>query len=131
MGLRETAAADLKLIVENTDDFGWPITVTPPDGPTVPLVGLSTDIAQTIDPETGQAVAGRTASVALAIASLEAAGLGMPRGVADKGSMPWRIEFNDIGGKSHLFKVTEALPDRALGCVVCILEAYKLAATAP
>lgn len=125
MGLREQAAADLQAIVESTAQFGWPITVTNPAGLAVELTGLSTDIHTTIDPETGQAVSGRRASVALALARLTSSGLGMPKAVADAASKPWVVTFNDIEGMAHTFKVCEAVPDRAIGVVVCMLEAYR------
>jgi hypothetical protein len=124
MGLRAIAAADLKAIVENTSEFGWPVTVTKPGGPSVAMVGLSTDISQTIDPDTGQAVSGRNASVTLVMSSLLTAFSELPRGVAD--GVPWVVQFDDIAGAAHSFKVLEALPDRAIGCVVCLLEFYKL-----
>jgi hypothetical protein len=125
VSLRELAAADLKLILEDTEAFGWPITVTSPAGVTAALVGYSNDIALTIDPETGIAVSGRSASVALAMASLTAAGLGLPRAIADVNSAPWLVTFNDIGGAAHTFKVSESHPDRAIGCITCTLEAYR------
>lgn len=125
MNLREQGAADLVAIVEDdADGFGWPITVTNPAGTTAELVGLSTDIGQTIDPETGQAVIGRLASVALPTSRLAALALGIPRGIADASMKPWVITFNDIGGNAHTFKVREAMPDAALGIVTCILEKY-------
>jgi hypothetical protein len=78
--LRETAIADLRAITESDADFGWPITVTNPAGEQMELHGLSADIGLTIDPETGIAVVGRKASVAIARGSLE--DIGMPAGVA-------------------------------------------------
>lgn len=125
MSLRQQAAADLESIVEDADGgFGWPISVTSPEGVTVELTGLSTDVAETIDPETGQAVGGRTASVALRIDALSAAGMGIPVNVPDRNRSPWLVEFDDIHGTSHRFKVVESRPDRAIGLVVCMLEAY-------
>jgi hypothetical protein len=126
MSLREIAAADNRTIIEDTAGFGWPITVTDPDGLSVEMVGFSNDIAQVIDPQTGQAISGRLASVALSIATLEDEAFTKPIGVADGTSKPWVIVFNDINGHEHTFKVTEANPDRALGCVTCTLETYKL-----
>ena len=123
MGLRDVASADLKTIVESTNDFGWPVTVTSPAGTAVAMVGLSTDVAQTIDPDTGQAVSGRRASVTFAMSTLLAAFGELPRGVSD--GPPWVVRFNDIAGAAHVFQVLEALPDRALGCVVCLLDFYK------
>jgi hypothetical protein len=125
VGLREIAATDLVAILENEDDFGWPIMVTDPDEYTASLVGFSTDVHEMIDPETGLAVSGRTASVAISIRTLTGAGFALPRSIADSDKKPWVIVFDDIDGKEHTFKVQEARPDRALGVVVCLLEAYK------
>ena len=129
MGLRQQAAADLATIVEDTvGGFGWPITVTDPDGAFASLVGLSTDIGHMIDAQTGQAISGRMASVALRISALTAAGLSLPYGVTDETKRPWVVSFADINGVPFTFKVTETRPDRALGLVVCLLEAYQDAA---
>lgn len=126
MGLREQAAADLAAILEDREGgFGWDLTVTDPAGTSAALVGTSTDVGLTLDPDTGMAVSGRQASVAIRIASLTAASLGVPTGIADQASKPWLVAFDDIDGASHTFKVVEAQPDRAIGVVVCLLEAYK------
>lgn len=126
MSLREQAAADLEAIVEDdTGGFGWPITVTDPAGASAALIGLSTDIGTTIDPDTGQAVAGRRASIALRIASLAAAGLGVPVGIADAATSPWLVTFDDIDGTSYDYRVLESMPDRAIGVVTCLLDAWQ------
>lgn len=125
-GLRSIAEADLGVILEDSAyGFGWPITVTSPDGTYASLTGFSDDIAQVIDPDTGQAISGRLASVALRISSLAACGLGLPQGIAETTRKPWVIEFDDINGNPFKFKVQQCNPDRALGVVVCILELYK------
>ncbi len=126
MGLRATAAADLKTIVEDLDGFAWPISVTDPSGATGSLKGLSNDIALAIDPETGMLVSGRTIHVALSLASLTAASLGIPEGIADESKKPWIVVFDDIQGVSGTFKVSEGKVDRAIGVVVCALEFYKV-----
>lgn len=127
MGLREQAAADLKAIVEDEAGFGWPINLKNPAGESVDLVGLSTDVAQTIDPETGQAVSGRVASVAISLKSLEAVEwwTGIPKGIADSASRPYVVVFNDILGSEHTFKVQASNPDRAIGVVTLLLEVYQ------
>ena len=126
MSLRIEAEKDLGIILEDdAGGFGWPITVTDPAGTSAALVGSSTDIAQLIDPDTGEAVTGRSASVALRLSSLASAGLGFPEGIADTSLKPWLIQFDDINGASYNFKVSQSRPDRALGLVVCILELYK------
>jgi hypothetical protein len=125
MTLRNRAESDLGAILEDGAlGFGWPITVTDPNGLTGNLTGFSNDIAQTIDPDTGQLVSGRVATAALRMSSLTAQGLGLPRGVADTAGLPWRITFTDINANSYDFKVRQADPDRALGIIVCILEGY-------
>ena len=126
MNLRQLAEADLAFILEDSaTGFGWSITVTDPSGTSHPLTGGSNDISQVVDPETGQVVSGRSASVALRISSLYAAGFtSLPVGITDKSSKPWLMQFNDINGNSHTFKVIQSNPDRTVGMVTCILEAY-------
>lgn len=125
MGLRAEAAADLRAITEDdAAGFGWPITLTDPAGTSVDIIGLANDIGTTIDPDTGMAVTGRNASVAISLAALDDAGVGIPKSIADSASKPWLVSFDDIQGEAHTFKVREALPDRAIGVVVCLLEAY-------
>lgn len=127
MSLRSRAERDLGAILENSArGFGWPITLTDPAGLSdSTLVGFSNDISQIIDPDTGQLVSGRLASVALRLSTLFAAGFSIPEGVADTTAKPWVVEFNDINGTAYAFKVRQANPDRAVGLVVCVLEAYQ------
>ncbi len=127
MGLRETAEQDLGTIMEDSaTGFGRPITLTAPDGTVGLLTGFSDDIAQVIDPDTGQAVSGRLASAALRIAHIEAKlpGKGLPVGIADAAIKPWLVAFDDINGNSFTFKVAQSNPDRTLGLVTLILEIY-------
>ena len=126
MNLRLTAQEDIQSIIEDTETgFGWPITVTDPDGNIGIMAGLSDDISQIIDPDTGQAVSGRLASITLMISSLTAAGFGIPQSIADSAKKPWVIEFDDINLNDFKFKVKESNPDRAVGQVTCILELYQ------
>ncbi len=125
MGLRDRAEQDLAVILEDdVGGFGWPITITSPKGDVGDLIGSSNDIAQVIDPDTGVAVSGRSASIALRISSLLAQGLEIPRGIADGQSKAWIVDFKDINGQSYKFKVAKSNPDRGLGIVTCILEPY-------
>lgn len=125
MNLRQQANADLEAILGDASaGFGWAISVTSPAGVTAALTGFSTDIGHVLDPSTGTMVAGRRASVALSIAKLALAGLGIPRGVSDQSAKPWVVVFADIAGVTRTFKVTESMPDQAIGIVTCILESY-------
>jgi hypothetical protein len=125
MGLRADAEADMREIHEDTDDFGWVITVTDPAGTSAALLGLSNDIAQAIDPETGMLVSGRSASVSIPMQSIATAGLGRPAGISDPDSRPWLVTFDDILGAELTFKVSQSSPDRGLGNIVCLLETYN------
>jgi len=125
MGLREQAEADLGLILEDKDrGFGYDIILTDPSGTVRPLTGFSVDISQIIDPDTGIAVSGRLASVAIRTSTIIAAGLTLPRGIADAGIKPWIVQFNDINGNPFTFKVSQSNPDRALGLITLMLELY-------
>jgi len=125
MGLRDQASLDAQTFLNDEEGFGWPVTVTDPDGVIVALTGYSNDVAETIDPETGIAVSGRVASVALSLLDLATAGLGIPRSIADSDSAPWVVSFADILGSAHTFKISDANPDRAIGVVTCRLEVYQ------
>ena len=126
MNLRMLAEADLGFIVEDSaTGFGWPIILTDPDGKSGTFTGLSDDIAQVIDPDTGQAVSGRLASIALRTSTLYNEGFILPHGIADASRKPWVVEFEDINGLPYKFKVQQSNPDRALGLVTCLLETYS------
>lgn len=126
MNLRAQAALDLVAIMaDEAGGFAWPITLTAPSGEVFELTGFATDIGQTINPETGQVVSGRRASIALATTVLESLGIGIPRGVSDSRAKPWVVRFADIHGVAQTFKIQEAMPDRALGIVTCMLETYR------
>lgn len=127
MGLRELAESDLATIVEDRDHgFGYNITLKNPSGTTLPLIGLSSDIAVMINPETGQAVSGRHAHVAIRLTTLRAApiGFGFPSAVREETSKPWIVEFTSIDLVLHKFKVYDVNVDRALGLVILVLEKY-------
>ena len=132
MNLRELAESDLNIILEDdVNGFGWAITLIDPDGQSsddlVPdgLKGYSNDISQVIDPDTGQIVSGRSASVAIRISTLLNNGMTLPVGIADTTLKPWQVVFNDINGNSFTFKVQQSNPDRTLGIVSLLLEFYS------
>ena len=127
MGIREVAEADLAYILEDkVSGWGADVVLTSPGAVVYPaFVGFSTDISQAIDPQTGELVSGRTASVSLRISSLLTAGLTeLPRAMAKTTEKPWLVTFLDLQGASYTFKVAQSRPDRAAGLLVCILEAY-------
>lgn len=130
MGLRELAEQDAGFILSG-DAFGfrWPLIITDPDGHTAggvtPFYGFSNDVAQAIDPDTGQLVHGRVVHAVVALSDLTAAGFtSIPRAIEDQAAKPWRFDFADINGVSYTFKVRQADPDRALGVLSVVLEGY-------
>jgi len=129
MNLRELAEQDLAFTLEdNVGGFGWPLTIKDPAGNyTTDLYGQSDDIAQIIDPDTGEIVSGRRASVVVRISSLTAQGFGFPESVPEINRKPWLVTFDDINGNEHTFKIIQSHPDRALGVISMLLEGYKKA----
>ena len=123
---RALAEADLQSILEDdVGGFAQPIRLTSPAGDTVDLMGNTTDIGMTLDPETGQPIVGRRASVVLSLRSIAAAGIGTPTVVSSSSSRPWQVSFPDHFEVEHLFKVADLMTDRAAGCVVLFVEAYE------
>lgn len=124
MNLRAIVQRDTQRILNG--DSGIALTITDPAGNAGTLTGWSNDIGFVIDPETGQAVSGRYATIAVSILDLNAAGLGIPTGVSSNDVDPWQVAFTNEQGEAFLFAVTAAQPDRTRGEVTCTLEAYDV-----
>lgn len=125
MSLRHTAAIDCGLILEDTLGFAYDICITDPSGTSAKLLGFSNDVSEIIDPDTGEAVSGRTATIAIRIELLSCKGMGIPENVSEADKKPWVVVFDDINGNPFTFKVFDSKPDRSLGLVVCHLESYN------
>jgi hypothetical protein len=119
MSLTEKAIADTKWILTNTDHFGGAVTVTNPAGASLSLTGITNDIGQVIDVDTGQTLSGRLASAALPLADV--APLGIPYGVHDSTMKPWLVTF-----KGNTLKIIETVPDRTVDLLLCYLEVYNV-----
>lgn len=122
MALRDIAEADLAATLEG--DEGVEFTVTDPTGNSATLRGVQNDIGTMIDPNTGQAVSGRQAHAVIRIATLTAAGLGLPINVQDSGGKPWIFDMQSVNGEAARFKVIKSRPDRALGVVSVALGSF-------
>lgn len=123
MGLLSDAASDVRAILEDTDGFGLEMTVSNPDQESATITGIPADIGQQMDPETAQAVSGRTVHVALPLAAL--ASLGTPRGIHDERSKPWLVTMQLPGDSAaRTYKVIDTMPDK-IGVIVCILSDYQ------
>lgn len=123
MGLHDQAELDLGQVLESETDWGVPITLTNPAGfsGSEALTGSSQDIGRLIDPDTGQGVSGRQATVELRLSSLTAAGFTeLPLAIADTALKPWVVGFAGL-----TFKVKESHPDRTSGVISLILEFWR------
>ncbi len=128
MSLRVQAEADLAVTLEASGDFGEPFVLTDPAGfeSATQLYGAVGDIGQVIDPDTGQAVSGRHATLTARIATLTAAGYtSLPEGIADASSPPWLAAFAGVSTVSQTYKVKASMPDRTLGVVTMVLEFWN------
>ncbi len=128
MGLRAQAELDLGQTLESPADWGVAFTLADPVGftGTEPLFGASGDIGRLVDPDTGQGVTGRHATLTVRIASLQAAGFAeLPEGIADGAARPWVVGFPGASTPSQLYKVKQAHPDRTLGVVSMVVEFYR------
>ena len=123
MSLSQMAERDLQYIMEE-DVSGprWALSVTDPSGTNVDLYGISNDISEALDPETGQIVSARSVTASLCIKTLLANFAALPRGIHNTNERPWLIEFTDLNDRTQAFKVKEAMPDRRAGIIVCDLE---------
>jgi len=131
MSLRVQAEADLAVTLEASTDFGEPFTLTDPSdfASATQLYGAVGDIGQVLDPDTGQAVSARHATLTARIATLTAAGYTtLPEGKADAGVKPWRVDFAGVSTASQRYKVVQSFPDRTLGVVTMILAFWNAAA---
>jgi hypothetical protein len=131
MSLIKRAESDLGRIVENPKEFGWPVILKNPEGETLgaegqtPLYALANDISSLIDPDTGDPVSGRLATVTFRASTLRAAGFKMPKNISDKSSKPWLVTFTNINDRQYTFKVDRSDPDRQRGLLTVYLELYK------
>lgn len=131
MSLRAQAEADLAVTLEAQTDFGEPFTLTDPSGfaSATQLYGATSDIGQVLDPDTGQAVSGRHATLVARESTLTAAGYtALPEGVADANSKPWLVDFAGVSTASQRYKVVQSFPDRTLGVVTLVLAFWNAAA---
>lgn len=123
MNLRELAEKDLAHTLEDPNGFGWPVTVTNPDGEVLTgLYGMTNDISSAIDPDTGALVSNRLVTVSLRISTVVNEGFELPREVSS--GPPWIVTFDNLLGSPRTYKVIQTLPDRGLGYITCVLGNY-------
>lgn len=125
MNLRQLAELDLAVTLEDADNgFGWPVTLVDPNGVSANLTAQSQDIGLIVDPDTGVAVSGRTASAVLRVSSIENCGLSVPEGEPRANARPYTMVFTSTNGVETTFKVDDPQHDRILGTVTLQLGVY-------
>lgn len=127
MNFLKIAQQDKSFTLKDSEfGFGTVITITDPDLLSADVTGRTNDIGFAIDPGTGVAVSGRTATIAIDMQELTDKGFtSLPVAQTDKTKEPWLVEYIDQLGNAHVFIVSEGNPDRTLGIVLCTLQFYK------
>jgi hypothetical protein len=128
MNFLDIAQQDKAFTLKDSEfGFGTEITLTDPDLFTAVVTGRTNDISFAIDANTGQAVSGRTATIAIDIVELQEKGFSdTPKAQTDKTKKPWIVEWTDPRtSKSYSFTILEANPDRTLNILLCTLSFYK------
>ena len=125
MGLRQQAESDLALILEDESGFAVNIKLTNPAGVIENLTGFSGDISSVIDPQTGVAVIGQLAHVALRNSTVIAAFGELPKAISKESEKAWVVQFDDLQGAEHKFKIVQSAPDKTLGMSTYVLEYTK------
>jgi hypothetical protein len=127
MNFLEIAQQDKAFTLKDSEfGFGTEITLKDPNLFTAVVTGRTNDISFAIDPNTGEAVSGRTVEITIDMQELEEKGFSsFPTAQSDKTKKPWIVEWTDTLGKSYSFTIQEANPDRTLGNVHCTLNFYK------
>jgi len=111
---------------DNKYGFGSTIKLTDPNLFEANVVGRTNDVFFSIDPGTGEAVSGRTATVSIDMNELTNKGFSsLPAAQSDRTKKPWIVEVDDPQGCPHVFTVLEGNPDRTLGIILCTLQFYK------
>lgn len=120
------ARADSRAILNDTrTGSGVPIVITPPGQAARALTGWSNDIGLLVDPDTGQAISGRVATVAVHIADLAAEGLPIPEAEHRQDAKPWSLSFKDEQDNDYTFRIAETHPDRTMGIVTFTVDSYR------
>lgn len=126
MSLRDIQESDLKILMEDSVcGFGYEVTLTRPQGDSIQIHGLNTDIENMINPATGEVISGRRVTMTFRNSTIFAAGWDLPIGITLSAFKPWLVTVNDINGLSGVFKICHTMPDRTVGIIVCALEAYN------
>jgi len=127
MSLKEQAASDLVAIFgdEDADLFATEITCTDELGVSASIMGQAKEIALVLDPDTDVMVTGKQASVVILQSAIMAAGLTVPKAVADDESRPWTVSWVAADASTRTFRVADTRPDDTRGLVTLLLETYE------
>jgi hypothetical protein len=109
--IRQQILADLDTIIKG--EFGQSIRISRQDGSDPnDFTGYSNDIHNTIDPQTGLMVSGRSARATLVLQDI----------LNQFGELPkklWIVEFLEIS--PNVFKIHDVMPDASMGTLTLII----------
>lgn len=115
MSILSESRLDFAIISQDTDGFAEEVVLTSPTGQSATIACVWTDVGVGLDPESGQTVSAKAASVSISDDALTEAGIGIPVSVQEKNKKPWKITVTNIDGTSTAYKITEPRRDRRLG----------------
>jgi hypothetical protein len=113
MSLRDMAAEDSTMILEDDDDFASGIILIAPDTTRYALKGTYNRIGVMLDPNTGLKIFGNSSTITVSLATLIS--LGVTIDALDTEN--WQVEAVDISGEKVVGYISAALKDRTLGRV--------------
>ena len=125
MSLAHDAANDFREIMNSDLGASWECNIIDPSGTSNAFLCRMSDTSQQLNPMTNETVSGRQLAISVCTADLDAVGFGDIRNIESNDSKPWKVETDNIDGKSGTYKVAESNPDYSLGNMVLWLEVIK------
>lgn len=124
MSLIAQIKADVAQITSNGNEFGVPLTFTPPLGSPVTVNGLATKHHLEVNRE-GVAFNGMNGHCSAAESVLTAAGYTVRNGNNKVSMVGHLVAWTDASGELTTYKIAEVYPDETLGLLVFILSNYS------
>ncbi|GHU66648.1 hypothetical protein FACS189447_07960 [Spirochaetia bacterium] len=108
MNLIQRAAADARKILENENGAGTSFILSTKENEQYPVTGSYGDIGYLLNPQTGEAIQGRTIQAAYSMKSLREQTEREPE-------IGWRFTCFDLSGEQTDLFITRYEPDRTIG----------------
>lgn len=125
MSYTDRAARLIQRITTNPNGFGTDIIFTTPDGMTTKTITALTTKHMIKSDENGFKSIGKTESIAVSAAALEASGYPIRNGDSQVSLLQHRVTWTDVSGLTWTYTVRQNRPDEKLGFILLILDDYK------